>query len=261
MQSEEQSQKKFGVWSWIAGGAIGAIVVGAVWGGVAYAHAGGPLVAKVGSTKISESALNNRLQGSYGNQMVQEMISEQLIKDAAAKYHITASKSDINHALGTFEAQYQISSPTQLSMFLAQNGLTQSQFNNILKDQVLEQKLAQRNVKVTNSQIQAYYNQHKSSFVPAGKKQPQPLSAVRTQVINDIKQQQAMSATQLFASISKWDPITIYDSKYSSVKSSFEASNSTGSPAGSPTGNSTVGNLTGNATSPANTPKSGNAAG
>nr|WP_274433173.1 SurA N-terminal domain-containing protein [Alicyclobacillus sp. ALC3] len=213
-----------GPWSWIVGGVIGAVVVGAVWGGVAYAHAGGPLIAKVGNTGIRQSALYNKLQTSYGNSMVQELVSEQLITDAATKYHIAATQAQLNTALSALEAQYQITSPTQLNLFLAQNNMTQADLNHILKLQVLEQNLAQRNVKITNTEIQSYYNQNKSTFIPTGKKTPAPLSQVKSQIVATLKQQKALSSTQLFASIAKWDPITIYDSKYAGVKSQIVGS-------------------------------------
>lgn len=239
MNSEEtQSNGQSSIWSWIIGGVVGAVVVGAVWGGVAYAHAGGPSLAKVGSTTISRAQLTNKLETSYGSNMVQEMISEQLIADAAKKYNITATKAQINTALSALEAQYGIKNSTDLSMFLAQNGMTQSDLKRILKMQVLEQNLAERNVKVTPAQIQAYYTKNKSSFIPTGQKTPQPLSKVKSQIVSAIKQQNAIPSAQLFASIAKWDSITIYDSKYSSVKNTLEGK--TGNAAGSSAGNATT---------------------
>lgn len=244
MDSEEtQSKGRASVWSWVIGGAVGAVVVGALWGGVAYAHAGGPSLAKVGSTTISRAQLTNKLETSYGTNMVQEMISEQLITDAAKKYNITASTSQINSALSALESQYGISNSTDLSLFLAQNGMTQSDLNQILKMQVLEQNLAQRNVKVTTAQIQAYYNKNKSSFVLSGQKTAQPLSKVKSQIVAALKQQGAIPSAQLFASIATWDPITIYDSKYASVKNTLEGK----------TGNATGGTSAGSATTSGNT--------
>lgn len=261
MASEETNETKTktswtGMWSWVIGGVIGAVVVGAVWGGVAYAHAGGPLIAKVGNTGIRQSALYNKLETSYGNQTVQEMVSEQMITDAAAKYHVTATQSQLSTALSSLEAQYGISNSSELGLFLAQNGLTQADLNRILKLQVLEQNLSQRNVKVTNAEIQSYYTKNKSSFIPSGKKTPQPLSQVKSQIIATLKQQQAMSSTQLFANIAKWDPITIYDSKYAAVKNQIvgSSSSSTGGASNVTSSGNTV-------TIPGNSTGSGNSVG
>lgn len=226
-------------WPTLIGGAAGgAVIVGAVWGILAAVHPSDPLVAKVGNYDIRQSAFHQQLESQSGSATLQQMIEEQLIKQGAAAKHITATSKDIQQQKQSIEAQYGISSPTELSLFLAQNGMTNAQFNDILTVNVLEQKLAEANVKVTNQEIVDYYNKNKSSFTKSGSKTPEPLSKVRSQVIADIKQSKAIPGTQLVADLAKQQNITIYDSTYSDLKSQIENPQTTSS-SGSVTSSST----------------------
>ncbi|MDQ0188627.1 peptidyl-prolyl cis-trans isomerase [Alicyclobacillus cycloheptanicus] len=222
-------ERKLRPWPWVLGAVGGAVIVGAAWGITAYANEGGPLIAKVGDTAIHQSDLYAKLEATGGSSELEEMIDEQLIADGAKKYHLTASSSEINSALSSLEASEGISGTSELDMFLAENNMTMSQLNSLLKMQVLEQKLAERNVKVTNAEIQSYYNKNKSQFTKSGQKTPQPLSKVKSQVIAAIKASKAESSTQVLADLAKQNPITIYDDKYSSVKDDIVNSTSSGS--------------------------------
>jgi parvulin-like peptidyl-prolyl isomerase len=215
------------VWSWLLGAIGGAVIMGAVWATVAYAQSKPVVIAKVGNHTIDQDAFYSKLEANSGMQMLEQMITTQLIQDGAAKYHITATQDDINKAIQQFEAQYGISSPDQLNALLAQYHMTMSDFQDLMKTQVLEQKLAVMDVKVTDKDIQDFYNAHKANYTKPGSKTPQPLSAVRSQVINDYKQSQAVPSAQLLANLAKDDPITILDPKYSSIKTMIENPSST----------------------------------
>lgn len=210
------------VWSWLLGAVGGAVIVGAVWATVAHVQSKPVVIAKVGNNTIDQDAFYSKLEANSGLQMLEQMITTQLIKDGAAKYHITATQDDINKATQQFESQYGVSSPDQLNVMLAQYHMTMSDFQDIMKTQVLEQKLAVKDVKVTDKDIQDFYNAHKANYTKPGSKTPQPLSAVRNQVINDYKQSKAVPSTQLIANLAKEDPITILDPKYSSIKTMLE---------------------------------------
>jgi SurA N-terminal domain/PPIC-type PPIASE domain len=210
------------VWSWLLGALGGAVIVGAVWATVAHVQSKPVVIAKVGNSTIDQDAFYSKLEANSGSQMLEQMITSQLIKDGAAKYHITATPDDIQKATQQFESQYGVSSQDQLNAMLAQYNMTMSDFQDIMKTQVLEQKLAVKDVKVTDKDIQDFYNAHKANYTKQGAKTPQPLSAVRSQVIDDYKQSQAVPSAQLLANLAKEDPITILDPKYSNVKTMLE---------------------------------------
>ncbi|GMA51472.1 hypothetical protein GCM10025857_28290 [Alicyclobacillus contaminans] len=210
------------VWSWLLGALGGAIVVGAVWASVAHVQSQPVVIAKVGNHAIDQKTFDSKLESNSGQQMLQQMITQQLITDGAAKYGITATAADIKQATQQFESQYGITDPSQLTAMLAQYNMSMSDFNDIMKTQVLEEKLATKDVKYTDKDIQNYYNAHKSDYTKSGQKNPQPLSAVKNQVIQDYKQSKAVPSDQLLANLAKQDPITILDPQYASVKTAIE---------------------------------------
>lgn len=229
------------LWPILAGGVGGAVIVGAVWGIVAQGHQNDPLVATVGSNQIHQSNFQDTMESMAGQQTLQQMITNQLIKDGAKAQKITASKQDMDNALQNLESQYGISNSTQLAQFLQANGVTQAQLNDILQVNILEQKLSEQGVTVSDKEIQDYYDQNKAAFTPQGSKTPQPLSAVKSQIVDQIKQSKAIPADQLLANLAKKDSIKIYDTKYSSIKTQLENPTSGGaSGTGAPTGTGTT---------------------
>ncbi|MCL6452935.1 MAG: SurA N-terminal domain-containing protein [Alicyclobacillus sp.] len=215
-------------WAALGGAAAGAVIVGAVWAISYHTHPADPVIASVGQTQIHKADFVSQLESQGGTSTLEQLIEDQLIRDGAKRAKITATKSEINSALQNLEAQYGISSSDQLNQFLQANGVTQAQLNNILEDQVLEQKLAEQGITVTDQEIQTYYNQNKAQFTPSGSKTPQPLSKVRSQIIQDIKATKATPPTQLLANLAKQDPIVIYDTKYASVKTTIENPSASG---------------------------------
>ncbi|MCL6446447.1 MAG: hypothetical protein K6T83_23875, partial [Alicyclobacillus sp.] len=81
---------------------------------------------------------------------------------------------------------------------------------------VLAEKIAEAKVKVTNQEIQNYYNQNKKSF--KGKS----LAAVKKQITTAIKQQNAEPPTQLLAELAKSDKLSVEDKSYQSLVSQIE---------------------------------------
>lgn len=212
-----------GLWSAVGGAVVGAAIVGAIWGLTGAGRgASDARIASIDGHTISQSTLNNALTSRFGQQQLQQMIDDQLVTTAAKAGKFTATAADISAAETGIEAQYGISGTAQLASFLQANGLTESQFRAILKNQVLEQKIAESGVTVTNKQIQSYYNANKSQFTPIGSKKPSPLSQVRGQVETDLKVAGAPSAAQELATLAKKYHLNIYDKKYKSVLATIE---------------------------------------
>ena len=225
------------VYSLLIGGVVGALIMGAIWYAVYMIRNHGGVIAQVGTTSISRTEFLSQTESVAGSQTLQQMISNQLIQDGAKKYKMTASSQEMNTALQNLEQQNGITSSAQLQAVLAANNVTMAELQKNLRIQVLEQKLAERNVTVSNQEIQSYYNQNKSQLAQGGK--VPPLSAVKTQIIDQIKQSKATPPDQLLADLAKQYPILIMDAKYNSVKTAIETPTSqgtTGGTTGAPSG-------------------------
>ncbi len=215
----------FSVGTALAGALGGAIVVGAVWG-LTSAIQAAPAAAEasVNGTTITRVTLQKTLFDKYGRQVLETMIDNELVSDAATDQHVTASASAIQSAQAQIESAYGITTPAELTSFLQSNGLTDAQFQAILKNQVLEQELAANTVKVTDAEVEAYYKAHQASFTAKGAKAALPLDQVRSQIVGDIKQSKAPSAATLLASLAKRYRLAILDSQYKSLLTAIEGS-------------------------------------
>lgn len=220
---------RFSVWTAITGALVGAVIVGAAWGVTSASKAAPSALATVNGKAITGSVLEKTLDAQYGSGTLQQMIENDLVADAAKDQHITASAAAIASAQEQIESAYGITSSAALASFLASNGLNEAQFQAILKNQVLEQQLAVSGVKVTNAEISAYYKTHESTFTAKGSKTEEPLSAVRGQIINDIKQSKALSAATLLAKLAKKYHVTVSDTRYKSVLTAIEDPSSSSS--------------------------------
>lgn len=220
-----------GLWSAVGGAVVGAAIVGVIWGLVGAGHgATDARLASIDGHTISQSALDSALVSRFGQQQLEQMIDDQLVTVAAKADKVTATKADIAAAEAGIEAQYGISGSAQLASFLQSNGLTAAQFQAIMKNQVLVQKIAENGIKVTNKEIQAYYDAHKSQFTPTGAKTPSPLSQVRGEVEADIKVAAAPAASQELAALAKQYHLHIYGKQFKGVLGAIE--NTAGSSGG-----------------------------
>ncbi|AEJ42659.1 peptidyl-prolyl cis-trans isomerase [Alicyclobacillus acidocaldarius] len=157
--------------SGIVGAAAGALIVGGVWFGTYAAHGGGSVVAMVGKTPITRQELAQQSEAYAGSAMLEELIANALIEQAAAREHVTATNAEINQQLTAIEMQNGITSDAQLNALLAQNHMTKAQFLSQIRDNILATKLAEAQVHVTDKQIASYYKQNQSMFtVPETRK-------------------------------------------------------------------------------------------
>lgn len=206
----------------VIGALAGAIVVGLAWAVVTVSHPSDATIASMAGESIHQSTLNKTLDNQYGLQTVQQMIDSRLIEAGAKAAHLSASPRDLSQALGQIEAAYGITSSAALTAFLQQNGLTQTQFNGILKDQVLEQKLSEQGVSVTSQEIKDYYAAHKTTFTLSGQKTEQPLSQVKGQIVAALKRSKAESSSSVLAALAKKFNLQVPDKTYQSIETSIE---------------------------------------
>ncbi|MHB1955710.1 MAG: peptidyl-prolyl cis-trans isomerase, partial [Sulfobacillus sp.] len=152
----------------IGGAFLGAAIVGVCWVVAATQGQAGPVLATVGRTAIHSTALDQQMAKAAGAPTLTNMITQQLLTDAAKKDHVVATPSNIQAALASLEQQNGITSTAQLQQALAQSNMTLSELQAQLKWQVLAQKIAAGRVKVTNAEIKQYYTKNaKTLQVPA----------------------------------------------------------------------------------------------
>ncbi|HBI35685.1 MAG: Parvulin-like protein peptidyl-prolyl isomerase [candidate division WWE3 bacterium GW2011_GWF2_41_45] len=121
-------------------------------------------VTKVLETQLGEQALNN-------------LIEKRLIANEAVSKNIVISEDEINLKIKSIEDGI-VQSGQTMDQFLAQNGMSQTEFRDQVKHIALIEKLLQDKVTVTEEEITAYIEENKESF-PEIADDPQGRSLVK----------------------------------------------------------------------------------
>jgi foldase protein PrsA len=160
---------------------------------------GEPAVATVNGTKITRSAYDKQIArltdpssgAAIASSTLDQMINTQLLEQDAAKQKITASPDEIDAELAKQKAGF--SSDSDYKNALQGAHLTETQFREQLKDQVLIQKLVLNKVTVSDDAVQQEYNQNKDTTY-----QGKTLDDVKDQIKTNLLQQQQQTAEQTY---------------------------------------------------------------
>ncbi|MDB5085761.1 MAG: PpiC-type peptidyl-prolyl cis-trans isomerase [Bacilli bacterium] len=147
----------------LIGAVVGAVLVGGSWYITSHTGSNSSVVASVGKNSITRANFLTQLQKDYGSSTLGRLVTNQLILDGAKKNNITATTQDVDTALNDLKTGNNITSDAQLNSALASNHMTLQDLRDQLKIQVLEQKIAEKDVTVSDTDIQTYYNQNKDT--------------------------------------------------------------------------------------------------
>ncbi|MGV3489023.1 MAG: peptidylprolyl isomerase [Tuberibacillus sp.] len=110
--------------------------------------------------KISQEDFYNKLKDQAGDQVLQNMVYEKLL---SKKYKVT--DKEINDKIKELMAQNKITSQDQLKAVLAQNGQTLESLKDNVKLNLLIFKATTAGVKVSDKEMQDYFNKNKDTLV------------------------------------------------------------------------------------------------
>ncbi|WP_068620022.1 foldase protein PrsA [Paenibacillus tuaregi] len=119
-------------------------------------------VASVNGVEISKEKLYNELVKAGGEQTLDSMINDELMKQEVDKAKIKITDADINKEIGYLEEQY--GSKEALDQALQQNGMARNDLNKMVVKQLELKKLLGSKIKVTDEQVKQYFDQNKESF-------------------------------------------------------------------------------------------------
>lgn len=187
----------------VVGALVGAVIVGGVWYGTYATGNHQDIVAKVGDKPITRDALIKQTEAMSGDQMLSQLITNQLVLDAAKKKNITTTTKEVDKQLKSLEQQDGITSDAQLQQALKQSHMTKQDLMDQLKIGVLEKKIAESKVTVTEKQIEDYYNKNKKSLATPKKVAISDIVVSTKAKASDIKTK--LSQGSSFADLAKQD--------------------------------------------------------
>lgn len=118
---------------------------------------GNTAVVKTKAGNITQDDFYKELKKEYGNQVIQNMVYKKLLE---SKYKV--SKKEIDDKISQIEDS--LGGAAQLQQALAQQGMTMAQFKDNVETQELMFKAQTQGVKVSNKELQDYFNKHKDQY-------------------------------------------------------------------------------------------------
>lgn len=120
------------------------------------------VVATVGEVEISEAELNDILVERYGAETLNSLISEKLVELEIEKNNIEITDEEIDKEVEAIEEQY--GGKEGLDAALEQSNMTLDKLKEEIVNKISLEKLLADDLKVTDEEITAYYEENKEQF-------------------------------------------------------------------------------------------------
>jgi len=138
------------------------------------------VVALVNGRPITRIALIKELEKQGGQQVLDGLITKSLILQAAKKEKVVVSQEEINQAVRQLRENFS-SQGQNLSDLLALQGITENDLKEQIKIQKLAEKIAGKDVQVSDQEVNDYLEQNKE-LIPQDADQEEIKNSVREQL-------------------------------------------------------------------------------
>ncbi len=119
-------------------------------------------VASVNNQNITRAEYDSKLEaGPQGKAVLNQLVQSALIDQYAADNHITISDSDIQARENEIKAKYP---PGQFETILKQQNLTETDVQNILRQQLIIEKAVGADVKISDADVKAYLDKNHATL-------------------------------------------------------------------------------------------------
>lgn len=120
------------------------------------------VVAEVNGEKITKDKLYDSMVKQGGKQTLDQLITEKLIEQEAAKQKISVSDADLDKEVDDLKKQFP--SEAEFSNVLAQQGMTLDDLKKELRTQVMVKKIFEPQIKISEDDIKKYFEENKQQF-------------------------------------------------------------------------------------------------
>lgn len=140
-----------------------AIILGILILGLLAVNRGLVVAAVVNNKIIFRSAVNKSLVSRYGTQTLDNMITEQLINEEAAKQKVTISKEEIDAKEKEILASF--GGNVTLEEVLSYQGMTKADFDEQIKLQMQLTKIIGKDITISDDEVTKYITDNPSTLV------------------------------------------------------------------------------------------------
>ena len=120
-------------------------------------------VAVVNGETITQAQLDQALMERAGQAILRQMIDESVIHHAATKASVTVTDKDIDGKIEEIRARYP--SPQDFDQMVASSGQSMERIRKSFELQLLIEKLAAKDAKVTDEQCKQHYDQYQEHYL------------------------------------------------------------------------------------------------
>lgn len=123
---------------------------------------GGGDIAAVNGQKISKADFDKKLEaGPAGKSTLTQLVQQSLVDQYATDNKITVSDDEINKRENDIKVKYPAG---QFDQILKQQGLTEPDVRNILRQQIVIEKAVSKDVKVSDADVKAYFDKNHATL-------------------------------------------------------------------------------------------------
>lgn len=120
------------------------------------------VVARVNGVAITRGEFLSLLEEAYGSYALQELLQKELVRQKAEELQVTVDEAEFEQTYGLILAQ--LGGPQGLQMFLAQNGITQDQFIEQLRWNMLISTLASTEVEADEETVLQWFEENRAFY-------------------------------------------------------------------------------------------------
>ena len=145
---------------------------------------GGGDVAAVNGQKITRADFDKKLEGSPASrQVLTQMVQQALIDQYARDKKVEVSDADIDAKEKDIKAKYPAG---QFEQILKQQGLTEADVRQILKQQIVLEKAVAPQIKVSDADIKAYFDKNHAVFDKPAQVRARHILVADAKIANDV---------------------------------------------------------------------------
>jgi hypothetical protein len=156
------------------------------------------VVAWVDNKPVTKFELYSLLEKRDQGKTSEELIVEKLLQSEGQKQRQTISDAEVEAEVKKVEAQQ--GGPEQLNQVLAANGTTYEDFRDLVKRQLLIQKLFGQGINITDEDVNKYMEENKDALPPSVLENPE--SSEAAQLKESVREQ--LKWTQVSENYTKW---------------------------------------------------------
>lgn len=161
------------------------------------------VVAKVNGTFISRYTLISRLEQQYGEDLLDNLITETLIKQEAKKQNIEVTEAEMNERLDEIKASLAGQGQT-LEEYLQFQGATEAELRENIELRLLLERLLVDKIAVTDEEIDAYIEENKDLL---GEDTDTSSEEVRASIRQSLQDQKFNQEAQAWLELKKTEAI------------------------------------------------------